>query len=86
MTRFLVQDLNEEARQELLDWAIAEGLDPNLIADDGKFSVHNGWVSWSAFIADPNTKWGRVLNRNKDGFLKIPHTKKQENPLPERFL
>lgn len=86
MTYFVVHDMNDEARQELLDWAVAEGLDPNLIADDGKFSVHNGVVSWNAFLPDVNNKWGRVFNRERNGFVKVHTVKKQETPLPERFL
>lgn len=85
MTYFKAHDMTQEKQAAFVQWVADEGIDPNLVADDGRFSVHNGNVSWSSFLADETAQHGRVWDSRKGRFTKVHITKKQVNPLPEGF-
>jgi hypothetical protein len=81
MTRISARFLTREKREALLAWLIEEGLDPSDIVDDGRFSVHNGWVSGNRYIRHEDGKF--IANMRRLEVLKVPFKQKQKNPLPE---
>jgi len=81
MTRITAQHLTQEKREALLAWLQGEGLDPGEIVDDGRFSVHNGWISGNRYIRHEDGKF--IYNARRVDVLKVPFKQKQKNPLPE---
>lgn len=81
MTRITAQYLTQEKREALLAWLQGEGLDASEIVDDGRFSVHNGWISGSRYIKHEDGKF--IANKRKADVLRVPFKQKQKNPLPE---
>jgi hypothetical protein len=81
MTRFTTRYMTQEKREALLAFLQGEGLDPSEIVDDGRFSVHNGWVSGSRYIKHEDGKF--IANMRKVDVLRVPFKQKQKNPLPE---
>lgn len=77
--RFRVKDLPRDKREALLEWVKAEGLVPEDIRDDGRFTVYGGLISGNELIRDGD---GDKIIRNGD--LATKHfVVKQKNPLPE---
>jgi hypothetical protein len=81
VTRITAQYLTQEKREALLAWLQGEGLDAADIVDDGRFSVHNGWVSGNRYIRHEDGKF--IANMRRLEVLKVPFKQKQKNPLPE---
>jgi acyl-coenzyme A synthetase/AMP-(fatty) acid ligase len=81
MTRITAQHLTQEKREALLAWLQGEDLDAADIVDDGRFSVHNGWVSGNRYIRSEDGKF--IYNARRVDVLKVPFKQKQKNPLPE---
>lgn len=81
MTRITAQYLTQEKCEALLEFLQAEGLDPSEIVDDGRFSVHNGWISGNRYIKHEDGKF--IYNRWREDALKVPFKQRQKNPLPE---
>lgn len=81
MTRITARYLTQEKREALLEFLKAEGLDPGEIVDDGRFSVHNGWISGNRYIRHEDGKL--IANMRRLEVLKVPFKQKQKNPLPE---
>jgi len=73
--------MTQEKREALLEFLKGEGLDPSEIVDDGRFSVHNGWVSGNRYIRSEDGKF--IYNARRVDVLKVPFKQKQKNPLPE---
>lgn len=73
MPRFNTRDMTDEDLETLVQWVRDEGLVPGDIADDGRFSVHNGRVSGNKFL-----RYRGVVLRFTQHF-NVP----QKNPLPE---
>jgi len=77
--RFTANDMTREKRDALLEWLEGEGIKPDLIWDNGRFSVHNGSVSGYEMMQDVN---GQYLTRN-GRLVSVPFKQAQKNPLPE---
>lgn len=72
MPRFDIFEMTPAKHDALVAWIESEGLDPSAIVNDGRFSVHNGWVSGTQLLeAYDGTRIGTVHFR-----------KTQANPLP----
>lgn len=77
--------MRDEKRSALLEWLENE---PNVppaaeIADDGRFSVHNGRISGNRFVL---TGDGNKIAANRNSLLKSHFNVKQVNPLPDIVL
>lgn len=81
VTRITAEHLTQEKCEALLSWLQGENLDPAEIVDDGRFSVHNGWVSGSRYIKHEDGKL--IANMRRLEVLKVPFKQRQKNPLPE---
>lgn len=81
MTYFRPRYMTREKSELLLEWIKAEGLDPDSIADNGKFSVHNGNISGHKFIQNENGEKAVFCG----GAVKVPFRVAQKNPLPEEL-
>lgn len=66
------------SRAALLEWVKAEGLDPAVIADDGTFSVHNGFISGHKYLTRVDGSKRMRKNGPVKQFFRVP----QKNPLP----
>ena len=78
-----ISEWPEDKRETLVEWIRAEGLDPNVIRDDGQFSVHNGRVSGNQFVLDDDEK--RVVDFRNARYLYTHFNVPQKNPLPEGY-
>jgi hypothetical protein len=83
-----IADWHPEKRDALLEWLQSEDIDPNVVADDGRFSVHNGRISGRKFVLDD--EGNRIIEKydykaQVVRFLKVPFNVEQKNPLPEGF-
>lgn len=76
-----IYDMEPAKRDEFLNWVREQNLDPTAIADDGRFSVHEGHVSGFEFLTDGE---GQSLVY-RDEFIKKPFNVEQKTPLPEGF-
>ena len=75
MVYFDPSGMSDTNRNLLIEWIKAEGLDPNDIAADGQFSVHNGRVSGYEFLFPRASVGGKPVKK--------PFNQAQQNPLPE---
>lgn len=84
MTRFDPLGMTHEKRELFLTWLKEEGLDPSDLINDGRFAVHNGWISGHKFI---KTSEGRVKVRRDGRTPVLVHFRqKQKNELPEELI
>lgn len=81
MTRITARHMTQEKREALLAWLQGEGLDAADIVDDGRFSVHNGWISGNRYIRHEDGKF--IFHKGRTEVLMVPFKQKQKNPLPE---
>lgn len=79
-------NMTREKRELLLEWITAEGLDPATIANNGRFSAHNGRVSGFRRISLTNDGGeNRVLVWN-GRFVTVPFNVQQKHSLPEGLI
>lgn len=78
MPRFDIFEMTPAKHDALVAWIEAEGLDPSVIAADGRFSVHNGWVSGNRYLFDDD---GKVRIGAKTA-VTVHFRKTQATPLP----
>jgi hypothetical protein len=76
-----VFDLDDDQRKKFLTWIEDEGLSAAHIANDGRFSVHNGRVAGTRFLLSEDEQ-SIVINRHNEP-VKVPFNVPQKNPLPE---
>lgn len=76
--------MTNERRELFLTWLKNEGLDPSDIINDGRFSVHNGWITGYKFLKSAE---GRVKVRRDGRTLVLIHFRQpQKHPLPEELM
>lgn len=82
MTYFAnIHALDGKRREEFLAWIREQGIDPAVVADDGRLSVHKGRVSGFEFIL---SETGERMYRGKK-VAKKSFNVPQISPLPEGF-
>lgn len=76
--------MRDEKRSAILEWLEKEPFAPDAseIADDGRFSVHNGRISGNRFVLD---REGNKIILG-DSLLKSHFNVEQVNPLPDIVL
>lgn len=78
--------MTREKRDALLEWIVEEGLSPASIANDGRFSVHNGRISGNRFVfafTGDDPERGLVWQK---GAVKQHFNVQQKNPLPKELI
>lgn len=79
MVYFNPAEMTPGNKKLLQEWLVEEGLDQNVIAGDGTFSVHNRTISGFIYLLNAEGKILMVKNKA----IRVPFRKPQRNPLPD---
>lgn len=82
--RFNPAYMTNEHRDLFLSWLEGEGLDPSDILNDGRFSVHKGWISGHKFIKTPESRV--KMGRDGESVITVHFRQKQKNELPKELV